>query len=206
MKGCENVKKMKNSQDDASMPSCDRYLLRLKAYGDYYTLLICFVAACAVAAAGIALFSSVLIGLALAVSCAVVYSVCRKSEAKKQLGLYIEHIRGSVHVEKAVAAYGNELIIPDRIELARVTHICDGAFDDTANSELKIIYLPDGICYIGRDIFGNNIPNEIRFAGTSDAWSAIEKHTDTENITVTFDAELPTLPKKSFRLRKEGKK
>ena len=95
MKGSENVKKpLGNPEEDGAKTICEIYLERLKAYEDYYVLLVCFVAVCVAAAVGIALFFSVLIGLALAVACAAVYSFCKNSEIKKQLGLSVEHIRG----------------------------------------------------------------------------------------------------------------
>ena len=199
MKGSENVKKpFGKPEEDGTKTVSERYLARLKAYGDYYVMLVCFVAVCAAAAVGIALFFSVLIGLALAIACSAVYLFCTKSEAKNQLGLCVEHIRGTVYVKKADAVYGDELIIPDRIELARVTHICDGAFSGVTENDLKVIYIPCGICYIGRNIFGENGECEVRFEGTATEWERIEKHTDIENVVC--GADYPRLPKKSLRL------
>ena len=188
----------KKVTEDTSLPSRERFLARYKSFGDYYITLLCLVGVSAAAAVGIALFSNILIGLALAVLCAVVYIVCSRDEAKKQLGLSCTHVTGAVHIRSAKAVYGDWLIIPKRFELADVTHICDCAFAGEKNSQLSAVCLPVGITYIGKDVFGNNeqLP-EIRFEGTSEQWDKIEKHTDLSGVAVLFCCEHPVLPKKN---------
>lgn len=186
-------------KEDASLPSCDRFLARYKNYGDYYVMLLCFIGVSVSVSVAIALFSNVLLGLGLAVLSAIVYAICSVDEAKRQLGLTSSHITGGVHIKTAVACYGDELVIPKRFEFADVTYICDGAFSDEKNSELTAIYLPSTINHLGAHIFGERkVLPEIRFEGTEAQWSKIEKRTDLSEAVVVFDVDHP-VPVKKFK-------
>ena len=182
--------------DDYGLPSADRYLSRLKSVNDYYIALIVFIGVAIAISVVIAIVSNVLLGAGLCVLSAVIYHLCAAVEAKKQIGLSYSHIAGRIHIKTAVETYGDELIIPKRLELADVTHICDGAFDTDENSELAAVYLPDSIEYVGKNIFGDReeFPR-ILFEGSCEAWDKIEKHT--ELYDVSFSVPYPSLPKKA---------
>ena len=138
--------------------------------------------------------------MALAVFAAAVYVICAREEVRKQLGVSISHVRGGVHIIRAVACYGDEFVVPERIELAQVTHISSRAFDDEKNSELQAIYIPAGITYIGESVFGErDILPEIRFEGTEEQWKDIEKHTDFSGAVIFFDVPCPKPVKRERR-------
>ncbi len=193
----------KDGSKNITLSPRQRFLAGYKSYGDYYLLLICLVGACICAAVGIALFFNVLLGLGVGVLCAVVWTVCTSDERKKQLGIVSSHVAGKVHIKSATAAYGEELFIPERLEYARVTAICDCAFSNECNCVLKAVYIPSSITYIGKDIFGErqDLP-EIHFDGTRTEWKKIECHTDLSAATLVFSNSHP-LPKRQKGSRRK---
>lgn len=181
--------------EDAS--STDRFIARYKNYSDYYLILLVIVGVSVATAMVIALFENVLLGIALAVLACVVYQVCSKSEAIKQLGISVTHEKGTVTVSKAVASYGEEFVIPRKFEFATVSRIADRAFDSEKNNGVRVIYLPVGITYIGENIFGDkgSLP-EIHFEGTEAQWRNVEKHTELSDAVIFFNVPCPFPPRK----------
>ena len=190
-------KKARGVKEDSTLPPTDRFIARYKNYRDYYILLLVIAGIAVAVATVIALFENVLLGMALALLAWGVYKVCSADEAKKQLGITVSHESGQVLIKKAVACYGEELVIPRRFEFAAVTKIGDRAFDSDKNDGLRIVYLPVGITYVGESVFGEERPlPEIHFEGTEEQWNKIEIHTDLSGAVIFFNVPCPIPPSK----------
>ncbi|MBO7310472.1 MAG: hypothetical protein J6U86_03665, partial [Clostridia bacterium] len=80
--------------------------------------------------------------------------------------------------------------------------IADRAFRSPKNSEAKEIYIPLGIEYIGKDIFGENSSFPvIYYEGKKEDWDKIKKDTDLGAAEIIFSTPIPTLPKASRKRR-----
>ncbi len=191
--------------EDETLSSTDRFIARYKKYSDYYVLLLSIVGVSVVTALVIALFENVLWGIALAIFSCVVYVLCSKSEAIKQLGISTSHENGRVTVNKAVACYGEEFVIPRKFEFATVSKIADRAFDSEKNDGVRVIYLPVSITYIGESIFGeeDSLP-EIHFEGTEAQWRNIEIHTGLSDAVIFFNVPYPLPPRKEKEKKQES--
>ncbi len=198
------MSKQKNNEQELSCE--ERYLGRLAAAERFYLQLVIAVAAACAIAIAIAVIENVLLGVALSVFSAAVYIFFSTDELYKQLGVRYNDICGRMHITRAVAKYGDTLIIPSRLIWVDVTKIDDGAFASDKNSELARIYLPRGIEYIGKDIFGDMPTPEVFYEGSREEWSAIEGSDAISISRVSFDVPQPRLekkPKKS-KCRKDG--
>ena len=198
------MSKQKNNEQELSCE--ERYLRRLAAAERFYLqLVVAVLAACAIAIA-IAVITDVLLGVALAVFSAAVYIFFSTDELYKQLGVRYSDLCGRIHITRAVAKYGDTVVIPSRLIWVDVTKISDGAFASEKNSELARIYLPRSIEYIGKDIFGNIPTPQVLYEGSREEWNSIEGADAIDISCVSFDVVQPRLeskPKKS-KCRKGG--
>lgn len=174
----------------------------IRADGFYSNLLI---AVGAVAAAGIfiAVMLDVIVGACVAICAAILYSYFSSDGIYKRLGLRYTHARGSIHITRAVAKYGDTLVIPTRLVYADVTEIADGAFSSEKNAELARVYIPKSITRIGGDLFGGNTPPEILFEGTPMEWQGIVGADALSELSVTFEVPAPVIPKKPKKSKKQ---
>ena len=175
--------------------------LYVKAYvraDRFYRQLLAAVCVVCGAGIGIAVMFDVIIGACVAICGAMLYSYFSSDEIYKRLGLRYTHVCGRIHVIRAVAKYGDTLVIPSRLVFADVTTICDGAFSSPKNQELTRIYIPKSIKRVGHDPLGDNSSHvEILYEGNAEEWEDIEGIEELSAIPVAFVVAPPSLPLKS---------
>ena len=122
------------------------------------------------------------------------------NEMREKLGLTYKTGVSTLEITSCRPKYGDILFIPSKLLWYDVESIADEAFKPKRNSELKEIYLPSSLKKIGKNILLSCENLEaIRFCGSEDEWNAIEKETDFDGITITFNESYPEIPKKQSK-------
>ncbi len=188
---------VKDFTPEVEISEKQKYVSALKKFSDFYVLLLCITGVACAAAITVAIMFNVIIGIAIAVFACAIYIYFSENKSRAILGIDYKNVCGSITVTHAFATYGTALFIPSLLIFADVTRLGDGAFNSQKNCNIKEIYLPASIEYIGKDIFGSTcIPDTVYFEGTSEDWNKIQKHTSFEEIKIVFNTQMPSLPKK----------
>ena len=179
------------------------YLKRLKRFEDFYLALVVICISLCLGATVVAILLSLPVGILIAIAAAILYAFLSTYRAYSLLGLRFKNIRGTIHVTKLDCISEGSAYVPERLIWADVTHIEDGALASEKNTELSSVYMPRGIEYIGKDIFGENASHvTVFFEGSEKEWDNIEKQTDFSAVTLTCSAAFPRLEKKT---KKKGR-
>jgi hypothetical protein len=183
--------------------------LYVKAYtraDRFYRQLVAVICVACAIGIGIAVMLDVIVGACIAICAAMLYSYFSSDDIYKRLGLRFTHVRGRIHITRAVAKYGDTLVIPSRLVFADVTAIDDGAFVSPKNEELVRVFIPKSIAHIGQDAFGEHTSHvEILFEGSAEEWGRVDGAQQLSAMPIAFDFTAPTLPEKKKKKKKSKK-
>ena len=182
------------------MTDSTTYLAKLNRFKDFYTVLVVICISLCTGATVIAVLLNLPIGILIAIAAAVLYASLSTYRAYSLLGLRFKSIRGTIHLTRIDCASDdtNTAYVPDRFVWAAVTHIEDGALASEKNNNLLFVYVPRGIEYIGKDVFGENTSNvTVFFEGNEAEWASIDTQTDFSAITIMYSVPFPRLEKKT---------
>lgn len=189
----------KNKRKDAKrMTNSAEYLAKLTRFNDFYLVLVVICISLCTGATAIAILLNLPVGILIAIAAAILYAYLSTYRAYSLLGLRFKNVCGTVHLTEINCESEHTIFVPDRFVWAAVTHIEDGALASGKNSELSSVYIPRGIEYIGKDVFGKNASHvTVFFEGNEAEWISIDKHTDFSSVTVTYSTPFPRLEKKT---------
>lgn len=150
-----------------------------------YILILLLCGALALGGVFYAAYSSVLIGLLIAVGAVVLYTLLTSNLLYSKLGISYKSATKNLIVTAFYGKNREEGFIPARLILLDVTELGDKALAHKSSASLRELTLPHTLKVIGEKVFeGCDALRTLRFGGTLEQWSKIECGSDLSRFEV----------------------
>ena len=195
-----------SESDPSTMTAQERYADGLKQFGLFYWELVIGAVIVLVIAVLLALYSSILIGLAVSAAVGCIYTYFTADELKKRLGLSYRSEEGSLIVTGLDAKGAEELYLPSRLMWWDVEILADHAMEKEGNTSLSALHLPRSLRRIEAEAFcGCENLTRLLYEGTEVEWAKVACEAELASVTLVFDVAYPALSKKE-KPKKEKKR
>lgn len=200
-----NNEEINKTEEKKPLAPHKEYAKRMQSFKNKY-LMTLYAAGTAIAIGiGVAIFYEFIIGVAAVALGVVIYIKFVNADLYSLLGFEYKTYAEGLKITKCRARYGDVLWVPSALMSFEVTKIGDKAFDNEHNRELRCVFLPKTLKYIGRDVFSRcEALEDIFFEGSEEDWEKVEKLSDLSAFRITFDAKYPPIKKK--KKEKKAKK
>ena len=165
----------------------NNFLNSLQRVNDSYIITVILSMSTVAVGVVLAVFLSVLAGLALALVAIILYMLRTRIILSRELGISYRSTSGELNVTSFDAKEKEEIFIPSRLLMLDVCEIEGDAFSSPASKNLRSVHLPATLKVIGKDIFSScDMLETVYFQGSAKEWDNIDKTTDFEKYNLIF--------------------